>query len=136
REPRWSRVEETYGEDPLLVASMGEAMVRGFQGDHLADEHSILSTLKHFAAHGIPEGGQTAGVANVGPRELRSALLPPFQAAIRAGAGSVMSAYNEIDGVPCSSDHWLLTDLLRGEWGFDGFVVSDLYAINGLQSGQ
>lgn len=136
REPRWSRVEETYGEDPLLVASMGEAMVRGFQGDRLSDAHSILSTLKHFAAHGIPEGGHNAGVANVGPRELRSALLPPFEAAVRAGAGSVMSAYNEIDGVPCSSDHWLLTDLLRDEWGFDGFVVSDLYAINGLQSGQ
>lgn len=136
REPRWSRVEETYGEDPFLVATMGRAMVRGFQGDALASKQSILSTLKHFAAHGIPEGGHNAGVANVGPRELRSALLAPFRAAVEAGAGSVMSSYNEIDGIPCSSDHQLLTDMLRDEWRFHGFVVSDLFAINALANAQ
>jgi beta-glucosidase len=136
REPRWSRVEETFGEDPVLARELAVAVVRGFQGDDLKSNNSVLSTLKHFAAHGIPEGGHNAGPAAVGPRQLRADLLPPFRAAIRAGAGSVMSAYNEIDGVPCSGDPALLTGLLRNEWGFNGFVVSDLYAIDGLVNGQ
>ena len=136
REPRWSRVEETYGEDPFLVSQMGVAMVRGFQGGGLQSDRAIISTLKHFAAHGVPEGGHNAGMANVGPRELASSLLPPVHAAVIAGAGSVMSSYNEIDGVPCSSNEQLLTDILRRQWGFDGFVVSDLYAIKGLMTGQ
>ncbi len=136
RDPRWSRVEETYGEDPTLIRDMGLAMVRGFQGDNLAAPASIVSTLKHLAAHGIPEGGHNAAPANIGPRELHSAILPPFKAAVRAGAGSVMSSYNEIDGIPCSSNHSLLTHTLRTQWGFQGFVVSDLYAIDALAGTQ
>jgi beta-glucosidase len=136
REPRWSRVEEGYGEDPVLASRMGEAVVRGFQGATLASPDAILSTLKHFAAHGIPEGGHNSAAAHVGPRELETMHLAAFRAAIRAGAGSLMSSYNEIDGIPCSANKALLTGLLRKQWGFRGFVVSDLGAIPALAGAQ
>lgn len=132
RDPRWSRTEETYGEDPILCREMGVAMVRGLQGERLDAPTSIVSTLKHFAAHGETQGGHNAGAVNVGPRELHETLLVPFKAAIDAGAGSVMSSYNEIDGIPCSINRELLTDILRRQWGFDGFVVSDCCAIETL----
>lgn len=132
REPRWSRVEETYGEDPVLCGQMGVAMVEGFQAAGLNTPGAVLATLKHFAAYGQPEGGHNGGPVHVGQRELHSMLLPPFKAAVQAGAGSVMSSYNEIDGVPCTADKSLLTTVLRDQWKFRGFVVSDLDGIPAL----
>jgi beta-glucosidase len=131
REPRWGRVEETYGEDPYLVSRMGIAAVRGFQGDAtFGDKRRVIATLKHFAAHGQPEGGVNCAPANVSLRLLRETFLYPFQEAVKhGGAISVMASYNEIDGVPSHANRWLLKDVLRGEWGFQGFVVSDYYAI-------
>ncbi|RYG17761.1 MAG: beta-glucosidase, partial [Chitinophagaceae bacterium] len=132
REPRWSRVEETYGEDPVLIARMGEAVVSGFQGAKLNAKTSVISTLKHFAAYGAPEGGLNSGPISVGDRELQQSYFLPFKAAVKAGALSVMSAYNAVDGIPNSSNRYLLTDLLKKSWGLKGFTVSDLYAISGL----
>ncbi|NNE36166.1 MAG: beta-glucosidase, partial [Rhodothermales bacterium] len=131
RDPRWGRVEETFGEDPWLVSRMGIAAVRGFQGDAtFAKRKHVVATLKHFAAHGQPEAGMNCAPVNVSERELRDVFLFPFRAAIRdAGAISVMASYNEIDGVPSHASKWLLRDVLREEWRFTGFVVSDYYAI-------
>ena len=131
RDPRWGRVEETYGEDPYLNAQLGIAAVRGFQGDgSFKDKRHVLATLKHFAAHGQPESGINCAPVNVSERVLRETFLQPFKQAIQqAGAISVMAAYNEIDGVPSHASRWLLRQVLRKEWGFKGFVVSDYYAI-------
>lgn len=134
RDPRWSRTEESYGEDPYLVGQMGEAMVQGFQGDIPREKGRVIATLKHFVAYGSPEGGHNGGSISVGERALMQYFLPPFERAVRAGAGSVMTAYNSIDGIPCSSNSWLLNDILRNNWGFQGFVVSDLLSISGLTS--
>jgi beta-glucosidase len=127
RDPRWGRTEETYGEDPFLVSRMAVSAVQGLQGtSFLIDQHHVIATPKHFAAHGQPEGGRNTAPANYSERILREEFLLPFQAAIEEGhAGSVMASYNEINGVPSHINHWLLTDVLRKEWGFDGFVVSD-----------
>jgi beta-glucosidase len=131
RDPRWGRVEETYGEDPYLVSRMGVAAVRGFQGDAtFRDKKRVIATLKHFAAHGQPESGINCAPANVSMRVLRETFLYTFKEAIqKGGAISVMASYNEIDGVPSHANRWLLRDVLRKEWGFRGFVVSDYYAI-------
>jgi beta-glucosidase len=131
RDPRWGRVEETFGEDPYLVSRMGVAAVRGFQGDAtFRDGRHLIATLKHFVAHGQPEAGMNCGPANVSERELREVFFPSFQAAIReGGARSLMASYNEVDGIPSHANRWLLRDVLREEWGFDGFIVSDYYAI-------
>jgi beta-glucosidase len=138
REPRWSRVEETYGEDPFLNGVMGVAMVKGFQGTNntVNSGVNIISTLKHFTAYGAPEGGHNAGLINTGRRELISSYLPPFEAAVKAGALSIMAAYNSVDGIPCSSNPYLLDTLLHKQWGFKGFSVSDLGSIDGLVSTQ
>ncbi len=134
REPRWGRVEETFGEDPYLVAQMGIAAVKGFQGDAtFKNKKRVIATLKHFAAHGQPESGSNCGPVNVSERLLRDVFLYPFREVIKkAKAKSVMASYNEIDGVPSHANKWLLRDVLRNEWGFDGFVVSDYYAITEL----
>lgn len=131
RDPRWGRVEETYGEDPYLNTRLGIAAVRGFQGDAtFQDKKRVIATLKHFAAHGQPESGMNCAPANVSERVLRETFLQPFRDVLReAGAVSVMASYNEIDGVPSHANRWLLRDVLRKEWGFKGFVVSDYYAI-------
>ncbi|MEP6493477.1 MAG: glycoside hydrolase family 3 N-terminal domain-containing protein [bacterium] len=131
RDPRWGRVEETFGEDPYLVARMGVAAVRGFQGDAtFRDKKRVMATLKHFAAHGQPEGGINCGPVDVSLRVLRETFLSTFKTVLHeAGAVSVMASYNEIDGVPSHASRWLLRDVLRNEWGFTGFVVSDYYAI-------
>ncbi len=131
RDPRWGRVEETFGEDPFLVSRMAIAAVSGFQGDRtFTDKRRVVATLKHFAAHSQPESGMNCGPISVGERELRDIFLYPFREAIqKARALSVMASYNEIDGVPSHANRWLLQDVLRGEWGFDGVVVSDYYAI-------
>ena len=131
REPRWGRVEETYGEDPFLVSRMGIAAVKGFQGKkNFRDKKNILACLKHFVAHAQPEGGQNCAPADVSMRTLREVFLFPFKEVIeKAGCVSVMASYNEVDGVPSHANKWLLRDVLRKEWGFKGFVVSDYYAI-------
>ena len=136
RDPRWSRVEETYGEDPVLSAKMGREYANGLEmygpQSYLP---SIISTLKHFTAHGISEGGHNGNTAQVGRRELLSVLSYPFMIALKQyGIKSVMTAYNDVDGIPCSGNKWLLCDVLRHDWGFNGLVISDLYAINGLVS--
>lgn len=129
RDPRWGRVEETFGEDPYLIAAMACGYVNGLQGD------GISATLKHFAGHGAGEGGKNRSSVNVGRRELWETHLFPFEAVIKtADAESVMNAYHDIDGIPCASDEWLLTDVLRGKWGFDGTVVSDYYSVEYLRS--
>ncbi|MFC1763360.1 glycoside hydrolase family 3 N-terminal domain-containing protein [Planctomycetota bacterium] len=134
RDPRWGRVEETYGEDPYLVAYMGMAAVRGFQGDAtFKNKDHVIATLKHFAAHGQPESGTNCGPVNVSTRVLREIFLYPFKKAIQeAGCISVMGSYNEIDAVPSHANQWLLRNVLREEWGFQGYVVSDYYAIREL----
>jgi beta-glucosidase len=134
RDPRWGRVEETFGEDPYLVARLGVAAVQGFQGDAtFKDGRHVIATLKHFAAHGQPESGNNCAPVNVSERLLREVFLSTFEAAIHeGGAMSVMASYNEIDGVPSHANRWLLRDVLRGEWGFTGTVVSDYYAIREL----
>lgn len=131
RDPRWGRVEETYGEDPFLNTRLGIAAVRGFQGDgKFKNKDRVIATLKHFAAHGQPESGMNCAPANISERVLRETFLHPFKDAIQqGGAISVMASYNEIDGVPSHASRWLLRDVLRKEWGFKGFVVSDYYAI-------
>ncbi|WP_312337320.1 glycoside hydrolase family 3 N-terminal domain-containing protein [Sphingobacterium sp.] len=135
RDPRWSRTEETYGEDPYLIGQMGSAMIRGFQGEKLGDRDKIIGTLKHFVAYAAPDGGHNGESVSFGERSLRQYFLPPFERAVKSGAGSVMTAYNSIDGIPCSANPWLLKDVLRKEWGFSGFVVSDLLSISGLNGG-
>lgn len=132
RDPRWSRMEETFGEDPFLTGEIGVAFLNGMQGDTLSDKTHIASTLKHFAAYGTPEGGHNGGPANFGERILLSEYLHPFRKAVRNGAASVMTSYNSVDGIPCSGNHHLLTDILRNDWGFDGMVYSDLFSIDGM----
>ena len=128
REPRWSRVEETYGEDVHLTSQMASAMVRG------TSSQGVVSTLKHFVAYGVPEGGHNGNPSIIGMRDLRENVLPTFKAAIDAGALSVMTSYNSLDGIPTTCNKDLLTGVLHDEWGFKGFVVSDLESIDGLHS--
>lgn len=131
RDPRWGRTEETYGEDQYLVSEAGLAMVKGLQGDDLTSSQAVIAEPKHFGVHGIPEGGTNTAYVSVGEREARSSFLVPFEKAVREGnALGIMAAYHEIDGIPCISDPWLLTTVLREEWGFKGFVLSDLGAIS------
>ena len=126
REPRWSRVEETYGEDVYLTSQMASALIRG------TSSKGVISTLKHFVAYGVPEGGHNGSPSIIGSRDLEENVLPTFQSAIEAGALSVMTSYNSLDGIPTTCNQNLLTGVLRGRWGFDGFVVSDLESIDGL----
>ena len=126
REPRWSRVEETYGEDVHLTSQMASAMVRG------TSSKGVISTLKHFVAYGVPEGGHNGNPSIIGMRDLRENVLPTFKAAIDAGALSVMTSYNSLDGIPTTCNRELLTGVLRDEWNFNGFVVSDLESIDGI----
>jgi beta-glucosidase len=126
-DPRWGRTEEGYGEDPYLIARMGVAAIEGLQGDSFSiDRHHVLATAKHFAVHGVPEGGTNTAPGNISERVIRETYLVPFQAAVQeAHVGSVMASYNEIDGVPNHINHWLLDKVLRQEWGFDGYLTSD-----------
>jgi beta-glucosidase len=133
RDPRWGRVEEDFGEDPYLTGQMGLAYVRGAQGDSLASDHTVIAEPKHFVGHGSPEGGANTSPVHIGERELRSVMLKSFEPAIRDGhAMGVMAAYHEIDGVPVAGDPFLLKSILRQEFGFQGFVLSDLGAIRRL----
>jgi beta-glucosidase len=134
RDPRWGRIEETYGEDPYLVGELGVAAVRGFQGPTLPlAKDRVFVTLKHMTGHGQPESGTNVGPANISERVLREVFFPPFRAAVERGnAQVVMPSYNEIDGIPSHANRWLLHDVLRGEMGFKGVVVSDYFAIREL----
>ena len=133
RDPRWGRVEEDFGEDPYLTGRLGLAYVEGMQGDSLATDHTVIAEPKHFAGHGSPEGGLNMSPVHAGEREVRSIMLKSFEPAIREGkAMGVMAAYHDIDGVPCTGNPWLLNKVLRDEWGFQGFVLSDLGAIKRL----
>jgi beta-glucosidase len=139
RDARWGRAEETYGEDPYLVSRLGVAAVRGLQGapkpDRKIDANHVIATLKHFAVHGQPESGINVGPGNTSERVIREVFFPPFVAAIKeAGARAVMPAYVEIDGVPAHANKLFLQDILRKEWGFDGLIVSDYFAIEQLKS--
>jgi beta-glucosidase len=135
RDPRWGRIEETYGEDPYLVGQLGIAAVLGFQGKGLPlPAGKVFATLKHMTGHGQPESGTNVGPASISERTLREVFFPPFAAAIHAAnARNVMPSYNEIDGIPSHANYWLLHDVLRGEMGFTGAVVSDYYGIEQLQ---
>ena len=133
RDPRWGRVEEDFGEDPYLTGQLGLAYVQGMQGDSLNTDHTVIAEPKHFAGHGSPEGGLNMSPVHAGEREVRSIMLKSFEPAVREGkAMGIMVAYHDIDGVPCTGNPWLLNKVLRDEWGFQGFVLSDLGAIRRL----
>ncbi len=138
RDPRWGRIEETFGEDPYLVGAMGIAAVEGLQGTErggVLPPDKVFATLKHLTGHGQPESGTNVGPAPIAERTLRENFFPPFERIVRStGTSAVMPSYNEIDGVPSHANRWLLTDVLRGEWGFKGAVISDYYAIEQLKS--
>src|SRR5262249_26485291 len=135
REPRWGRVAETFGEDPFLASEIAASMATGLQGDDLRSDRSMIAEPKHFAAHGVPQTGSNASPVLLGERTVRQDYLSVFEKAfVRAGALGTMAAYSELDGIPCAANRWLLTDVLRKEWGFKGIVVSDLGAIKFLET--
>jgi beta-glucosidase len=130
REPRWGRVSEGSGEDPYLGSQIAKAMVEGYQGDDLSKNNTILSCVKHFALYGAPEAGREYNTVDMSKIRMYNDYLPPYKAAVDAGVGSAMASFNEIDGIPATGNKWLLTDLLRRQWGFKGFVVTDYTGIN------
>lgn len=132
REPRWSRVEESMGEDPVLTAILASAEVKGLGGGNLKNPYSTIATLKHFIGYGTTEGGQNGAPTFLGKREIREQFLYPFKKAIEAGALSVMTSYNSLDGIPSTADDYYLKKVLRNDWNFKGFTVSDLYSIDGI----
>lgn len=132
REPRWSRVEETFGEDPVLTAKLGTSFIQGLQGEDINNGRHVYSTPKHFAAYGVPSGGHNGQQALMGTRELFSDHLLPFKKAVDTGVKTVMTSYNAIDGIPATAHRFLLKDMLRSQWGFNGFVFSDLGSIEGI----
>ncbi|MBI3747383.1 MAG: glycoside hydrolase family 3 C-terminal domain-containing protein [Chloroflexi bacterium] len=133
RDPRWGRIEETYGEDPYLAAALGCAYIAGIQGEQLSD--GVIATAKHMVGHGLAEGGLNQAPVHLGPREMRDEQLFPFEAAVRqAGVASIMPAYCDVDGVPCHASRELLTGILRDEWGFDGIVSSDYVGLQMLST--
>lgn len=129
RDPRWGRVSEGNGEDPFLAGQIARAMVHGYQGD-LTSNHHILACVKHFALYGAVEAGRDYNTVDMSHIQMYNDYFPPYKAAIDAGAGSVMASFNLVDGVPATGNHWLLTDVLRRQWGFKGFVVTDYTGIN------
>ncbi|ERI50765.1 hypothetical protein N878_24880, partial [Pseudomonas sp. EGD-AK9] len=132
RDPRWGRTSEGFGEDPQLVSQIAARMVRGFQGAAPSDPQRIMASVKHFALYGAVEGGRDYNVVDMSPLRMHQDYLPPYRAALEAGAGGVMVALNAINGVPASANSWLLRDLLRRDWGFRGVVLSDHGAISEL----
>lgn len=129
RDPRWGRVSEGSGEDPYLGSQIAAAMVKGYQGDDLSKNNTILSCVKHFALYGAPEAGRDYNTVDMSRIRMYNEYLPPYKAAVDAGVGTVMASFNEIDGIPATGNKWLLTDLLRNDWGFNGFVVTDYTGI-------
>ncbi|MBO3269372.1 beta-glucosidase BglX [Hymenobacter defluvii] len=132
RDPRWGRVAEGAGEDAYLGSRMAEAMVRGYQGTDLTKENAVMACLKHFALYGAAEAGRDYNTTDMSKVRMYNEYLPPYKAAVDAGVGSVMSSFNDVNGIPATANRWLLTDLLRQQWGFKGFVATDYTAINEL----
>lgn len=130
RDPRWGRVSEGFGEDPYLGGQLAQAMVRGYQGDDLLANNTMMACVKHFALYGASEAGRDYNTVDMSRLRMFNDYLPPYKAAIDAGVGTVMASFNELDGVPATGNKWLLTEVLRNQWGFDGFVVSDYTGIN------
>jgi len=129
RDPRWGRIAESSGEDPYLTEIMAEAFVKGFQGQKLSDPTSIAACAKHFVGYGAAEGGRDYNTANINEKSLHNVYLRPFKKAVEAGVATFMTGFNELNGVPASGNSYLLKEILREEWGFDGFVVSDWNSI-------
>jgi beta-glucosidase len=130
RDPRWGRIAEGAGEDPYLGALIARAMVRGYQGDDLSRSNALMACVKHFALYGAAEAGRDYNTVDMSRLKMYQYYLPPYQAAVQAGVGSVMTSFNEINSVPATADRWLLTDVLRKQWGFQGFVVTDYAAVS------
>ena len=130
RDPRWGRMAEGGGEDPYLGSEISAAMVKGYQGDDLTDKNTIMACVKHFALYGAPEAGRDYNTVDMSHLSMFNNYFPPYKAAIDAGAGSVMTSFNVVDGIPATGNKWLMTDVLRDRWGFDGFVVTDYTAIS------
>lgn len=130
RDPRWGRVAEGSGEDPYLGSEIAKAMVYGYQGKNLADKNTMLACVKHFALYGAPEGGRDYNTVDMSHVQMYNTYFPPYKAAVDAGAGSVMASFNEVDGIPATGSKWLMTDVLRKQWDFKGFVVTDYTGIN------
>lgn len=130
RDPRWGRIAEGSGEDAYLGSQIAKAMVKGYQGSDLSKDNTIMSCVKHFALYGAAEAGRDYNTTDMSRIRMYNEYLPPYKAAVDAGVGSVMSSFNEIDGIPATGNKWLLTDVLRKQWGFNGFVVSDYTSVN------
>src|SRR3954471_15838585 len=125
RDLRWGRVGETFGEDPFLIGELGAAMIRGYQGKGLSDPDGVLACAKHFAGYSETQGGRDASEADISRRKLQSFFLPPFERAVKAGCMTFMTGYQSMDGLPSTANHWLLTQVLKEEWGFAGILVTD-----------
>ncbi len=136
RDLRWGRVDETFGEDPYLIGEFAAALIRGYQGKGLMDRSAILATAKHYAGYSETQGGRDSSEADLSRRKLRSYFLPPFQRAVEAGAMTFMTGYQSIDGLPSTRNHWLLSEVLKGEWGFKGVVVTDWDNVGALVKSQ
>ncbi len=134
RDPRWGRVSEGIGEDPYLGSQIARAMVRGYQGKDLALNNTMMACVKHFALYGASEAGRDYNTTDMSRIRMFNEYLPPYKAAVDEGVGSVMSSFNEVDGIPATANKWLMTDLLRTQWGFNGFVVTDYTAVNELST--
>ncbi|HUX84987.1 MAG TPA: beta-glucosidase BglX [Chitinophagaceae bacterium] len=134
RDPRWGRVAEGSGEDPWLGSLIAAAVVRGYQGNSLEDTNTVMACVKHFALYGAVEGGREYNSVDMSPLKMYQSYLPPYRAAVDAGVGSVMTSFNDVDGLPSTANPWLLTDLLRKQWGFRGFVVSDYTSVSELSN--
>lgn len=132
RDPRWGRIAEGAGEDPYLGSRVAEAYVHGYQGNDLSEKNTMMACVKHFALYGASEAGRDYNTVDMSRIRMYNEYFPPYKTALNAGAGSVMTAFNEVDGIPASCNQWLLTDILRNQWGFDGFVVTDWTAVNEL----
>src|SRR5690606_26177692 len=130
RDPRWGRVSEGNGEDPYLASQIAKAMVRGYQQDDLSKNNTLMACVKHYALYGASEAGRDYNTVDMSRQRMFNDYLPPYKAAVDAGVGSVMASFNEVDGIPATGNKWLLTEVLRNQWGFNGFVVTDYTGIN------
>lgn len=129
RDPRWGRIAEGSGEDPYLCSEIAKAMVRGYQGDDLSASNTLMACVKHYAMYGAAEAGRDYNTTDMSRLRMYNEYLPPYKAAVDAGVGSVMASFNEVDGIPATGNHWLMTEVLRNQWGFKGFVVTDYTGI-------
>ncbi len=130
RDPRWGRIAEGSGEDAYLGSQIAKAMVKGYQGDDLSKNNTIMACVKHFALYGAAEAGRDYNTTDMSRIKMYNEYFPPYKAAVDAGVGSVMASFNEVDGIPATGNKWLMTDVLRKKWGFNGFVVTDYTGIN------